>query len=146
MRTGSSRIHLVPSGDGGWELRELADGRALERRRTESQALASARAMLVRGRGGEIVVHRSDGAVVETVAVPASGPKPWWYVPPRALFWVLGLLVVGQAVLHLIEGPAPGRLGGLWWWVMLLLGLLYLAAVARSRHLDLGRGESRRAG
>ena len=54
MESGSTHLHVVPSLDRGWTLREVADGPALRRKPTRRGVLDVAGLMLARRRGGRI--------------------------------------------------------------------------------------------
>jgi hypothetical protein len=133
--TGSTRIDVVPSVDGGWHLREPGNGSPLRQVRTEEEALTQARAMLLRNRGGEVHVRRPDGSSSHTYTVKPLDSQPWWYTQQRLLNWLLGPLFIVQGLLHLLF---DGGRGPMWWtsWVTLAVGTLYLVSVALSRRRD----------
>jgi hypothetical protein len=137
MDSGSTHLHVVPSLDGGWTLREVADGPGLSRRRTRRSVLDVAALMLARQRGGRISVHDVDGTVTQVYVVAARGRQVWWYQPPRLLTSILPVYFVLEAVLFLATSSSVPT------WInigMLVLGVLLLASVVASRLSDRRRG------
>jgi hypothetical protein len=137
MDSGSTHLHVVPSLDGGWTLREVADGPGLSRRRTRRSVLDVAALMLARQRGGRISVHDVDGTVTQVYVVAARGRQVWWYQPPRLLTSILPVYFVLEAILFLATSSSVPT------WInigMLVLGVLLLASVVASRLSDRRRG------
>lgn len=137
MDSGSTHLHVVPSLDRGWTLREVADGPALRRKPTRRGVLDVAGLMLARQRGGRISVHDVDGTVTQVYVVAARGRQVWWYQPPRLLTSIVPVYLVLEAVLFLAtSSSAPTWISIL----MLVLGVLSSASVAASWLSDRRRG------
>jgi uncharacterized protein DUF2188 len=58
---GSDR-HVVPTAEGGWEVRAASSRRAAEHFTTQEDAIAHARAIVAHGKG-EVVVHKFSGSL-----------------------------------------------------------------------------------
>jgi len=85
--------------------------------------------------GGVVHVLDAEGALRETHTVPGPGERPWWYVPPRRLFWVIGSLYFVQGVVQL----AGRGIDEFRFWLGLatvLLGGFYLVMLVVSRRRD----------
>lgn len=133
MQTGSSLVRVVPGPDGGWDVRERGGLRALSHAAEKDAAVRKARAAMLNG--GVVEVLDGAGTVLETHTVPGPGGRPWWYVPPRPLFWVVGLLFLVQGVF----GVAGRSVGEFRFWLglaALLLADFYLAVLVVSRRHD----------
>ena len=136
MRTGSTVIRVVENPDGGWDIREPGRTRALAHSADLNEAVLKARTMMVNG--GAVRIVNGEGFLVETRTVPAPGDNPWWYQAPRLSTWVLGVLLVLQAVV----GTASRRTDGIFFWLYVVMGLLGVASIVqllvsrrRDRHL-----------
>src|SRR5918997_4407975 len=138
MRTGSTVIRVVENPDGGWDIREPGRTRALAHSADLNEAVLKARTMMVNG--GAVRIVNGEGFLVETRTVPAPGDNPWWYQAPRLSTWVLGVLLVLQAVV----GTVSRRTDGIFFWLYVVMGLLGVASivqllVSRRRGRDPGR-------
>lgn len=65
--TGSDR-HVVPTAEGGWEVRAARSRRAAEHFTTQEDAIAHARAIVAHGKG-EVVIHEFSGSVRKSTPV-----------------------------------------------------------------------------
>lgn len=137
MDSGSTHLHVVPSLDGGWTLREVADGPGLRRKHTRRGVLDVAGWMLARQRGGRISVHDADGTVRQVYVVAARGRQVWWYQPPRLLTSIVPVYFVLEAVLFLATSSSVPTWISV---VMLVVGALSFASVAASWLFDRRRG------
>jgi hypothetical protein len=129
VETGSTLVRVVPGPTGRWEVREPGSSRALFE--ADSPVIAAARARRLLTGGGTVEVLDQAGRVLESQTAPsASVGRPWWYVPPTKLNWVLGALFAAQGVFHLIAGVR--------WlsWLFLLMAAVYLIALTASRRRD----------
>jgi ABC-type multidrug transport system permease subunit len=70
--------------------------------------------------GGAVRIVNREGFLIETRTVPPPGDNPWWYLPPRPLFWVLGAVFTLQGV----SSALFGNRGGFLFWMYLVMGLL----------------------
>lgn len=133
MRTGSTLVRVLPNPAGGWDVREPGSARALGHAAERDKAVLRAQALMVSG--GVVQLLDDSGVLVKTYTVPGPGQNPWWYVPPLPLFWVVG----GVFTLQGAFGVATHNISEIPFWlglVMGLMGVLYLALVARSRGRD----------
>lgn len=138
MESGSTHLHVVPSLDGGWVLRETADGPALRRTTTQRGVLNTATLMLARRQGGQITVHANDGTRTTLYDVKALGRRPWWYQPPRILSLLSQPFLIVIAVAWLVDDtPAAPQ----WIAVLVLaIALFSFASYVGSWVLDRRRG------
>ena len=132
MRTGSTLVRVVPSSGGGWDVREPGSARALVHVTSQAEAMQRAQSMLTSG--GVVQVLDGEGFLITTEAVPAPGPRPWWYQPPWRLLWVLGPLFSAQGLVRVIDDPT-GWLGWLGW-LMIVAGALHVVSMVFSRRMD----------
>ena len=124
MDSGSTHLHVVPSLDGGWVLRETVDGPALRRTTTQRGVLNAATLMLARRQGGQITVHATDGTSTALYDVKALGKRPWWYQPPRILSLLSHACLIVIAVAWLIDDtPAYPK------WIAVLVLVIALFSV-----------------
>ena len=136
MDVGTAHLHVVPSLDRGWVVRESADGPAVRRTLTRRGALDFALNM-ARKHGGEVSTHAVDGTVTAHVEVRALGKRPWWYrrSAPSLVSQVL-LMVV--AIADLVDPSS-----GLPRWIpvlMLVLGCFFVCSFIGSWWLDRREG------
>ena len=99
METGGTRIRVVPGSAGRWEVREPGSSRALIE--VDSPTVAVQRARKLLSRGGTVEVLDQTGRLLETQVAPPPSANPWRYMPPKRLFWVLGVLFLVQSILRL---------------------------------------------
>ena len=131
-------MHVVPRGGGGWEVRETANGPVLARTATKGEALGRA-VITIEGNGGvHVVVLGSDGSLQRTIAVDPAPPRPWWYLRPGLLRWLIPVLLGLQLALRVVAWDAEAS------HLVLTVGFLVafawsLLAVLRSRALDRAR-------
>lgn len=71
----------------------------------------------------------------ETHTVPGPKDRPWWYVPPRPLLWVVGVAFLLQGVFVDLD-PDVGALRSWLGRATTLMGALYLVLLACSRRAD----------
>jgi len=76
----------------------------LARGATRDELVARARLRLEDARGGEVVVLAADGTVQETRLVGTAPRRPWWYVRPGLLRWLLPALFGLQLALRVVAG------------------------------------------
>lgn len=123
----------MPGLAGGWDVRERGGLRPLSHAVEKDAAVRRAGAATLNG--GVVQVLDTGGVVVETRTVPAPRERPRWYVPPRPLFWSVGLLFLVQGVF----GVAGRTVGEFRFWLglaTLLLACFYLALLVVSRRHD----------
>lgn len=138
MDSGSTHLHVVPSLDGGWTVRESADGRALKRTPTRRGVLDHATLVLARRTGGKITVHASDGTITERYDVRALGKRGWWYSPRG---WTSIYTPVVMTVLPVRWALEDSSLLPRWLAVAAVaVGLLSVTSVVASRWVDRRRG------
>ena len=133
MQTGSRLVRVVPGPAGGWDVRERGGLRTLSHATKKDAAVRQAGAAMLNG--GIVQVLDAEGSVLETHSVPGPGGRPWWYVPPRPLSWVIGLLFLVQGAF----GVAGRSVGELRFWLglmMLLLACFSLVLLVVSRRHD----------
>ena len=71
--------HVVPNGDGGWDVVAPDARRASAHLNTQGEAIDRARQIVHNTGGGEVVIHRPDGRIRDSDTVP-PGHDPF---PPR---------------------------------------------------------------
>jgi hypothetical protein len=62
--------HVVPATNGSWEVVEPGAQSPSSSHPTQRDAITSARKLLERGKGGEIVIHGRDGSIQQSDLVP----------------------------------------------------------------------------
>lgn len=133
MVTGSTLVRVVPNPDGGWDVREPGGTRALTHARTKDTAILRARTMMLNG--GVVQVLDSEGYLLETYTVSGPRERPWWYIAPRRLSWVIGSMFVLQGVLQ-VAGRGIGEFRFWLGLTMGLLGICYLVMLVISYRRD----------
>lgn len=129
MRTGSTRVDVMASGGGGWDVKEPGSEHALHHADTREHALRQARTLLL-ARGGQIRLVGEDGHLTAQEGVDRA-PRSWWYVPPGRSRWIAAGTFVVLGLLNLILRPTD------WFgWIELPFGLAYAATAALSRRRD----------
>lgn len=141
VEPGSTRLHVVPSLSGGWVVRDTPDGPSVRRTNTRRGALDFAMDSLLRGLGGEINLHDADGTVVETYRVPARGPRPWWYSPPRISSLVPAVLFLVEGVAFILSSTTVLRGIGV---VLAVVGAAQVVVLSLSHRLDRRLGGPRK--
>jgi hypothetical protein len=72
-----NRRHVVPSPNGGWDVRAPGADRASSHHGTQAGAERRAKEIVGRLGGGEAVIHRPDGSIRDSDTVrPARDPNP----------------------------------------------------------------------
>ena len=133
MLTGSTLVRVVPNPGGGWDVWEPGGTRALAHARTKDKAILRARTLMLDG--GVVQVFHAEGSLLETYTVSGRRGRPWWYIPPRPWFWLIGSLFLLQGVFEV----AGRGIGGLRFWLglmMWLLGGFYLVMLVISYRRD----------
>ncbi len=74
-----TRRHVVPSPNGGWDVKAPGAQRSSAHTRTQSQAEQRATEIVRNQGGGEVVTHRPNGQIRNSDTVP-PGNDPF---PPR---------------------------------------------------------------
>jgi hypothetical protein len=76
MAKGSKR-HVVPSKDGGWDVKAPGATRASAHADTQAAAIDRAREIVHNAGGGEVRIHGRDGLIRDTDTVaPGNDPNP----------------------------------------------------------------------
>jgi hypothetical protein len=74
---GSERRHVVPSPDGGWDVKKPDADRASSHHPTQAEAEQRAKEIVGNLGGGEVVIHRPDGSIRDSDTVaPGHDPDP----------------------------------------------------------------------
>ena len=69
--------HVVPSPQGGWDVRKPGGSRASSHHATQAEAEARAKTILGGDGGGEAVIHGRDGRIRDSDTVaPGRDPAP----------------------------------------------------------------------
>jgi hypothetical protein len=71
----SSNRHVVPSPDGGWDVKAPGDERASSHHDTQAEAIDRAREVVHNAGGGEVVTHGPDGRIRDSDTI-APGTTP----------------------------------------------------------------------
>jgi hypothetical protein len=75
--SGNNDRHVVPSRDGGWDVRRPDGDRASSHHDTQKDATDRARAIVSNLGGGEVVIHGKDGKIRDKDTVPpGNDPNP----------------------------------------------------------------------
>lgn len=75
----SSNRHVVPSREGGWDIKKPGSSRRSDHADTQSDAIKRANEIVRNRGGGEVRVHARDGRIRDSRTVP-PGNDPF---PPR---------------------------------------------------------------
>jgi len=69
--------HVVPSQEGGWDVKAPGGQRSSAHTETQGQAIDRAREIVGNSGGGEIVIHGRDGRIRDSDTVPpGNDPNP----------------------------------------------------------------------
>ncbi|KAA0023344.1 DUF2188 domain-containing protein [Antrihabitans cavernicola] len=69
--------HVVPSPNGGWDIRKPDSGRSSGHTDTQSEAINRAREIVHNTGGGEVVIHRPNGQIRDSDTIaPGNDPFP----------------------------------------------------------------------
>jgi hypothetical protein len=69
--------HVVPDKDGGWKVVKPGGKRASARTSTQAEAERRAKEIVANQGGGEVRIHRRDGAIRDSDTVrPGNDPNP----------------------------------------------------------------------
>lgn len=74
-----NRRHVVPSSDGGWDVKKPGASRASAHTETQKEAIDRAKKIVDNAGGGEVRIHGRDGKIRNSDTV-APGNDPF---PPR---------------------------------------------------------------
>ena len=69
MSTDNSR-HVVPNGQGGWDVKAPGASRASAHTNTQAEAINRAREIISNAGGGELNIHGTDGAIRAKDTIP----------------------------------------------------------------------------
>lgn len=73
----TNRRDVVPSPNGGWDVRKPNSSRASSRERAQRDAQDRAREIVRNAGGGEVTIHGRDGRIRDTDTVkPGCDPSP----------------------------------------------------------------------
>lgn len=73
----SNNRHVVPSPNGGWDVRAPGASRGSTHHNTQSEAIDRAREIVHNAGGGEVVIHGRDGRIRDSDTVaPGNDPNP----------------------------------------------------------------------
>lgn len=78
-RMSKNRRHVVPSSEGGWDVKAPGADRASSHHDTKAEAESRAKDIVRNNGGGEVVIHDRDGRISDSDTV-APGGDPY---PPR---------------------------------------------------------------
>lgn len=113
MRTGGTLVRVLPRHGGGWDVREPGNARVLDHASQRDEAIRRAQSLMVNG--GCVQVLDRDGFLDQTYSVPGPSERPWWYLQPSPLYWIMGGLFLLQGVLG-ISTLDPGQFRFGWAW------------------------------
>jgi uncharacterized protein YdaT len=69
--------HVVPDGDGGWDIKAPGAKRSSGHSDTQADAINRAREIVSNAGGGEVVIHGRDGRIRDKDTVsPGNDPNP----------------------------------------------------------------------
>lgn len=75
--TNTNNRHVVPSENGGWDVRAPGASRSSNHLDTQAEAIDRARDIVRNAGGGEVVIHGRDGRVRDSDTVaPGNDPNP----------------------------------------------------------------------
>lgn len=73
----TTKRHVVPNPDGGWDVKASGASRASAHAKTQGAAELRAKEIVERAGGGEVVIHRPNGQIRDSDTVaPARDPFP----------------------------------------------------------------------
>lgn len=73
----NNRRHVVPSSDGGWDVKKPEAGRVSAHTNTKAEAEARAREIVRNAGGGEVVTHGLNGRIQDSDTIrPGNDPFP----------------------------------------------------------------------
>lgn len=73
----SSRRHVVPNPEGGWDVKAPGAKRASSHHPSQADAERRAKEIVANDGGGEVVVHRPNGQIRDSDTVrPGNDPNP----------------------------------------------------------------------